>query len=107
MKLPRGPGGNSVNHCLLDEVVQQRLQTLLDILLIIKCATEQGSFERLVRAHGRIQLGVNVGCAACVQKLLTTQSGNRRIRSGNDFIDQAVHTIQAIFLVTIADGENG
>lgn len=99
---------SSMNNRLLDEVIQQGLQTFFDRLLIVQRASEQGVFELLIRTHGRIQLGVGgrVGCAASVQKLLAAQSRQYGIRVGDDFVDETVNHVQRILLGTIANRTN-
>lgn len=97
-----------MDNCLLDEVIQQCLQTLLDGLLIVQGTTEQGTFKLLIRTHGRVQFGVDgrVSCAAGIEELLAAQSGQHRIRAGDDLVNQTVHQMQGILLSSIANRAN-
>lgn len=95
----------SVDDRLLGQVDQQRLQPLLDRLLIVERAAEQDALELFVRTD-RVRVDVRVharvGGAARVQILLALLARNYRVGARDDQIDQAVDVVQRIFLRLVA-----
>lgn len=96
---------------LLCHVVQQRLQPLLDTLLIIQCTSQQMSFELLVKERDRGEAHTHtgiliVGGTASVEILLTFLSLHDRIAKADDFIDEMINHIERVYLGIIADGKH-
>uniref|UniRef100_A0A182NWA5 Uncharacterized protein n=1 Tax=Anopheles dirus TaxID=7168 RepID=A0A182NWA5_9DIPT len=102
-----GTRSPSVNDRLLGQVDQQRLQPLLDRLLIVERTAEQDALELLVGVdRARVDVGVDgrVGGAASVQILLALLARYHRIGTRDDQIDQAVHVMQRVLLGLVTHG---